>query len=292
MKKITVILMCAMALCMVGCKSLDLGKLGDVKPSVNVNDPYKLGKAAGYGGYLGYGVCKGNQKYEKEVAMCEEIWARLQADDDTLTVADLNNLALQMAAAAVSEKEGYVYGAAILLAGQAAGSFADQVIAEKVDTEAVNQFLAGVKDGVKQAQAVIPPDAFKPVEKPIVKAFDCPDGNCEVVVGSRDIKHQTRVANQLIDEGYVSKDEQRKDEYTPTNYENLDQLVKRCAILKKYGVSETWCYIKKFKCEGGKLMSIEFRMIQYDGSEIIVDCVGCCTMPELDDVILNSDIEF
>lgn len=290
MKKITVILMCMMALCMVGCKSLDLGKLGDVKPSVNVNDPYKLGKAAGYGGYLGYGVCKGNQKYEKEVAMCEEIWARLQADDDTLTVADLNNLALQMAAAAVSEKEGYVYGAAILLAGQAAGSFADQVIAEQVDTEAVNQFLAGVKDGVKQAQTVMPPEVFKPVEKSKTKAFDCPDGNCEVVVGSRDIKHQTRVAQQLIEEGYVSKEDQRVNDYTPTAYENLKELIERCKVLKKFKVGETLCYIKTFKCEGGKLKSIEFRMIQDDGTEIVVDCVGCCTMPELEE--LGDDIVY
>lgn len=288
MKKITVIIMCALALCIVGCKSLDISKIGDIKPSVNVNDPYKLGKAVGYGGYLGYGVCKNNPKYENQVALCEEIWVKLEAGDDTLTVADLNNLALQMAATAVSEKEGYVYGAAILLAGQAAGSFADQVIAEKVNTESVNLFLAGVQAGVKQAQAVIPPEAFKPVEKSKTKAFDCPDGNCEVVVGSRDVKHQTRVAKQLIEEGYVDKDAKRKDEYTPTDYENLDQLIKRCAILKKYGVSETLCYLRTFKCQGGKLVSIEFRMIQEDGTELVIDCVGCCTMPELDDIIIDA----
>lgn len=289
MKKFAIAIMCALALCMVGCTNIDRNLLGDVKPALSAKDPYTLGKWAGQGGYIAYGICKGSGKNAEAVAMCEEIWSKVQADDE-ITVADINNLALQMGGAALNDKYGYVYSYAILLAVQAAGSVADQAADDKLDTEAMNEFLRGVKDGVKLGQTVMPPEAFKPVEKPKTKAFDCPDGNCKVVVGSRDIKHQTNVAKQLIEEGYVSKEDKRVNDYTPTAYENLTELIERCKILKKFKVGETLCYIKTFECEGGKLKSIEFRMIQDDGTEIVVDCVGCCTMPELDE--LGDDIEF
>lgn len=288
MKKFAIIAMCLLAFVMAGCGSLDLSQIGDVKPAVSVQNPRKLGKIAGQGMYLGYVIGKNNPKYSEEIALCEELWARLQANDGTITVADINNLAVQLGSKAVADKEGWVYGAAVAMGMQAAGSFADQAVAGKVDTEAFNEFLAGVSEGVALMQATIPADALVPAEQEKkVKVFDCPDGNCTITAGSRDVKYQQRLAQQIVDDGYADKDEVVKEGHNA--YTNCKDLVTRCKMLRKYKVEETLCYIHHFTVENGKLKEIEFRMLNGE-TEFATTCVACEQYLELLD--LPDDIEF
>lgn len=287
MKKTITIIMAALAavIILTGCAGLDQNLLGDIKPSVSVQNPRQLGKLAGEGAYLAYVISKNNPKYDKEVAMCEDIWARIKAGDGTVTVADINNLAIQMGSAAVANKEGWVYGAAVVLGIQAAGAFADKAVAGNVDTEALNEFLAGAVEGVNLMQATIPADALIPAEQEKkVKVFDCPDGNCTVTAGSRNVKFQQRMAQQILDEGYADKEEVVKEGHNA--WQNCKDLIARCKMLRKYKVDETRCYIHHFTVENGKLKAIEFRMI-LDDTEIITTCVSCESYLELDELDID-----
>ena len=119
------------------------------------------------------------------------------------------------------------------------------------------------------------------------KAFDCKDGNCIIVIDNRAIGFQTRVAQQIIDDGYADPNEEVKEGHNA--YQNCKDLIERCKVLNKFGVDETRCYIRTFTIEGGVLKTIEFRMVGYEG-EFVTDCVACCVYLELDNI--PGDIEF
>lgn len=119
------------------------------------------------------------------------------------------------------------------------------------------------------------------------KAFDCKDGNCIIVIDNRSISFQTRVAQQLIDDGYAVEGEVVKEGHN--TWQNCKDLIERCKVLNKFGVDETRCYIHDFTIEKGVLKTIEFRMIGFEG-EFVTDCVACCVYLELEDI--PDDIEF
>lgn len=270
-----------------GCAGLDQNLLGNLKPSVSVQNPRKLGKLAGEGAYLAYVVCKNNPKYDKEVAMCEEVWDKLLAEDGTVTVADINNLAIQMGSAAVADKYGWVYASAVVMGMQAAGALADNAASGNIDTEFLNEFLGGAVEGVNLMKATIPADALIPAEKEKkVKVFECPGGNCTITPSSRDVKYQQRLAQQLIDDGYVDKDEVVKEGHNA--WQNCKDLITRCKTLRKYKVEETRCYIHHFIIENGKVKEIEFHMIGYQNGdepyEYVTNCVTCEMYLELEDL--------
>lgn len=119
------------------------------------------------------------------------------------------------------------------------------------------------------------------------KAFECKDGNCIIVIDDRTVNFQTRVAQQLIDDGYANPDEKVEEGHNA--YQNCKDLIERCKVLSKFDKKETRCYIREFTIEGGVLKTIEFRMVGYEG-EFVTDCVACCVYLELDDI--PDDIEF
>lgn len=291
MKKIAfaIMLVLACAVTFTGCAGLDSALLGDIKPSTNIQNPRKLGKTVGRGAVLAYVICKSSGKNEEALAQCEEIWKKLQADDGTVTIADINNLAIEMGSAAVADKEGWVYGAAVATAMQIAGAYADKAIGGQLDIDTANEFLAGLVEGANLTLASLPADAFTPSEKEeSVKVFDCPEGNCTITASSRDVKYQRRLAQQLIDEERVNPDEVVKEGHNA--YTNCKDLVSRCKKLRTYKVDETRCYLHHVVLdEKGMVKEIEFRMI-LDDTEIVTNCVGCEQYYELAD--LPDDIEF
>lgn len=298
MKKIAFTIMLVLA-CMVmftGCKGLDQSLLGNATPAVSVTkNPYNAGVLVGEYAWVAYGVCQGNEKCADEIALCEEIWQKLEAEE-AVDIGTLNNLALQIGQKAVQEKYGYVYAGAIMLAVNAMGSMVDNSIAGNIDTEGIGEFLNGVRDGVRKGQAIIPKEAFAPDPKPEKKAFECPDGNCDIVVTNRNVKHQRAIAQQLIDEGWVKKGDKPREGMEESDYKNVDDFINRCATLKKYSVKTTDLYIKRFKCKTVKnetgedvrsLENIEFKMIVKDedtgeAKEFDVFCVSCQDVPEID----------
>jgi hypothetical protein len=212
MKKIAFAIMLVLA-CMMftGCKGLDQSLLGNATPAVSVTkNPYNAGVLVGEGAWVAYGVCQGNEKYADEIAICEKVWQKLEAEE-AVDIGTLNNLALQIGQKAVQEKYGYVYAGAIMLAVNAMGSMVDNSIAGNINTEGIGEFLNGVRDGVRKGQAIIPKEAFAPDPKPEKKAFECPDGNCDIVVTNRNVKHQRAIAQQLIDEEWVKKGDKPRE---------------------------------------------------------------------------------
>ena len=256
--------------------------LGSVKQVIVGDDYEAAGKAVGEAGYTAYVILKGNPKYEKYTKKCEELYAALDdAESETVKLGTVNQVALEVMQAALTAKYGYAKASLITTGVRIGGAVADRIIAKRVDAVAADQFLKGFKQGLDLAIAKTPADAFAEPYKP--KAFDCKDGNCTVIVGSRAVRHQRNVAQQLIDEGYADKDAKPKADGNPTAYQNLKDLIERCDTLKKLNVAETNCYIHHFTVKDGKLAEIEFRVLD-DGKEVAIDCVSCCALSELDDI--------
>lgn len=263
--------------------------LGSVKQVIVGDDYEAAGKAVGEAGYMAYVILKGDSKYNKYTTKCEELYAALDnAESETVKLGTINQVALEVMQVALTAKYGYVKAQLITTGVRIGGVVADRIIARRVDTIAADKFIKGFKEGLDLAIAKTPADALIPAEKEQkVKAFDCPDGNCTITAGSRDVKFQQRMAWQIIDEGYADKDEVVKEGHNA--YTNCKDLITRCKTLRKFNVAETRCYIHHFTVENGKLKNIEFRMILDDG-EIVTNCVTCESYPELNG--LDKDIEY
>lgn len=278
-----------------GCTSTKKTNLiGTVKNVIIGEDYEAAGKTVGEAGYMAYVILKNNPKYEKYTAKCEELYAALDdAESETVKLGTINTVAMEVMQVALTAKYGYAKAQLITTGVRIGGAVADRIIAKKVDTVAADKFVKGFKDGIDIAKAKTPADALIPAEKEQkIKVFECPDGNCTVTPGSRDVKFQQRLAQQLIDDGYADKDEVVKEGHNA--YTNCKDLITRCKTLRKFNVSETRCYIHHFTIEGGKLKEIEFHMIGYvNGSEPYeykTNCVTCEAYIELDN--LPDDIEF
>lgn len=258
--------------------------LGTVKQVIVGDDYYQAGKNVGGASVVAYGLLKGDSKYDKYTKKCEELYAALQTAEGGATAGGANEIALEVLQAALTAKYGYAKASLITTAVRIGGAVADRIIAKKVDEVAANQFLNGFRDGVEESLAGLPADALTPAEKTDDKPFECPDGNCTVNITNRKVSHQIAVAKELLDGGYADKEEVVEIGEV-SKYDNISHFVERCKILQKYKVKKTVLYIKQFVIEGGKLKTIAFKMINDDGKEIDVDCVGCMDIPEIADLL-------
>ena len=269
MKKFALILIvCVLSVaCFTGCSSKGLNLLSGVKDVVIGDDYYATGKMLGGASAIGYKLVEGNPKYDKYTAACKDIYNALDANDDTLTVGSINNVALDMCRVALTAKYGYVYGALLTDGIIVGGRVADRIIAKRVDEVAAEQFLRGFKDGVDEELKNFPDTVVQPVEEKEKKAFDCPDGNCNITITNRKVSHQLAVAQQLIDEKFVTEDEKPAADGELTNYKEVVDFIERCKILQKFNVKKTDLYIKNIEAEGGKAKKIVFKMVLDDGEE-------------------------
>ena len=297
MKKFALILItCILSVvCFTGCASKGLNLLSGVKDVVIGDDYYATAKMLGGASAIGYKLVEGNPKYDKYTAACRDIYNALDANDDTLTVGSINNVAIDMCRVALTAKYGYVYGALLTDGIIVGGRVADRIIAKRVDKVAAEQFLRGFKDGVDEELKNFPDTVAQPVEEKEKKAFDCKDGNCTIVVTNRSVKHQKAVAQQLIDEKWVKETDLPRENMPESDYTNVKDFVTRCEDLQKFGVKTTDMYIKEFKCktvkgeDGEEVRSLEYiyiKMIIKDEetgktAEFDVPCVHCTDSPEI-----------
>lgn len=266
-----------------GCASKGKTPLGIVKEVIIGDDYYAAGENVGAISVTAYGILKGDPKHAKYTEKMEKMYEELKKADGGITAGSANEIALEIAQAALTAKYGYAKASLITTGIRIGGAVADRIIAKKVDEVAANQFLNGFKTGVDKALADLQPDAFAPPEKPEKKPFECPEGNCNVTITNRKVSHQIAVAQELIDGGYADKTEIASDGDV-SKYDNIEHFIERCKILNKYKVKKTDLYIKEFTIEGGVLKTISFKMILDDGKEFDVTCVGCMDIPEIVDV--------
>jgi hypothetical protein len=290
-----VMMVCSILFFCEGCQTAKSTSLIGTVKQVIIGDDYEAaGKVVGEAGYMAYVILKGNPKYEKYVQKCEELYSALNnAESETVKLGTINTVAMEIMNVALTAKYGYVKAQLITTGVRIGGAVADRIIAKRVDTIAADKFVKGFKEGLDLAIAKTPADALIPAEKEQkIKVFDCPDGNCTFTSGSRDVKFQQRLAQQLIDDGYVDKNEAVKEGHNA--YQNCKDLITRCKTLRKFNVEETRCYIHHFTIEGGKLKEIEFHMIGYTNGdepyEYVTNCVTCEMYIELDN--LPDDVEF
>ena len=288
MRKITTLFLAMiLAFGMVGCKNFDGGFFGNVKKVILPDDYEEAGRMVGDASYMAYVILKGDPKYDKYTSKMEEIWTALEAGEkDSFTMGDLNNTFLEVMRVAMTAKYGYVKGALITDGIRVGGVLADRLITSKVDTVKAELYLKGVKEGVESAIAATPSDAFVEFQKPAEedkKIIRCPDGNCKGDLSKkRGVSTIAQAAQEFLDSGFLDKNEEAPvGEHN--KYQNMEQLVDRCKLLKKFGVKKSLMYIGEYEIKDGKCIKLDI-WLEDEESVIKVTCVGCMPVDELLDV--------
>ena len=286
MKKIiTLFLAIAVIGGVTGCSNIQNGGFfGMVKKVILPDDYEEAGRMVGEAGYMAYVIMKGDPKYDKYTTKMEEIWAALQAGEkESFVMGDLNNTFLEVMRVAMTAKYGYVKGALITDGIRIGGVLADRLMADKVDTVKMELYLKGVKEGIEHAIAATPADAFTEFQKPTEedkKIIRCPDGNCKGDLSNkRTVSYIAQAAQELLDSGYLDKNEEAP-EGEHNKYENMEQLVERCKLLKKFGIKKSLMYIGEYEIKDGKCIKLDI-WLEDDGKVLKVTCVGCMPVDEL-----------
>lgn len=290
MKKLFILLTACMTLMLIttGCAEVSKGFFGTVGKVVLPDDYEVAGQMTGEAAYAAYVIMKGDPKYDKYTTKMEEIYKALEAgEQDSFTMGDLNNTFLEVMRVAMTAKYGYVKGALITDGIRIGGVIADRIVSKKVDTVNAELYFKGMKEGIDKAIANTPAEAFAEFQKPTEedkRIIKCPDGNCKGDLStSKKVAFQAQAAQELLDSGWVDPNEVVPEDEHNT-YKNLQDLVERCKILKKFGIKKTVLYMGKYEIKDNKLVSLEFWFQEDDGELFKVTCVGCMTIPELLDV--------
>lgn len=260
MKKAIIALMSVLMLVsMVGCKGLDplVGTASDgattlIAKSINYKD---AGERIGELIYYGYCLMKEDPKNADKVADIENIWRRMESSNDKPSMAVLSELGLDLAEEAMAKKYTPLEARMIRTGIESALRVLQNITAEKVDTENVNEFMDGVVTGIKTGQAkytpvvrpIEPKEEIKPVtEEEIASAttndvFTCASGNCYLtkISANPTIEYQLAVAEKLL------------AEYPPID----EKLLLDLKAYRKHA--------KRLKAEGGAIMDIlieEFKI--------------------------------
>lgn len=285
MKKLFILLTACIAIVgMTGCTQVSKGFFGNLSKVILPDDYEVAGQMTGEAAYMAYVIMKGDPKYDKYTAKMEEIYKALEAGEkESLVMGDLNNTFLEVMRVAMTAKYGYVKGALITDGIRIGGVIADRIVSGKIDTIKAEQYLNGVKKGVDNAIANTPAEAFTEFQKPTEedkKIIRCEDGNCKGDLSKkRKVSYIAQAAQELLDTGYIDKNEQAPTGEHNT-YENLEQLIERCKLLKKFGVKKSLMYIGEYEFKDGKCVKLDIWL--EDGEELLkVTCVGCMPVDEL-----------
>jgi hypothetical protein len=290
MKKLFILLAACIAIVgMTGCTQVSKGFFGNLSKVVLPDDYEVAGQMTGEAAYMAYVIMKGDPKYDKYTAKMEEIYKALEAGEkESLVMGDLNNTFLEVMRVAMTAKYGYVKGALVTDGIRIGGVIADRIVSGKVDTVKAEQYLNGVKKGVDNAIATTPADAFTEFQKPTEedkRIIRCPDGNCKGdLSGNKKVSYQAQVAKELLDSGWVDPNGEPLEEGGHNIYQNLQDFVERCKILKKFGVKKTVLYLGKYEIKDNKLVDLEFWFQEENGELYKVTCVSCMNIPELADI--------
>ena len=303
-----------------GCKTAEKGFFGIVK-GVVIQDDYKAaGYRVGKAAYMGYVIMKGDPKYDKYTKKAEEIYAALDnaQDFDTKSV---NQTALEILQAALTARYGYVKAALITDGVRIGGVVADRFIVKNVSSTDADLYIKGLKEGIDDARAEVPQSALdeaaakaaekaakEKAKKDAEKAgkeyqelpkgrlyITCKDGHCKYdFLATRDLTKQLAIARELKEYGFVKETEQRKEQYTHTNYENVCDFIDRLENLEKFGVKKLRLWIAEVEvtCNGDDCVLDRIKFVLEDDNGGIREetCVSCVTDLELID-IWNKELE-
>ena len=251
--------------------------LGSIKQVIVGDDYEAAGRAVGEAGYMAYVILKGDKKYEKYTAKCEELYAALDnAESETVKLGTLNQVALEVMQAALTAKYGYAKASLITTGVRIGGAVADRIIAKKVDTVAADLFINGFKEGIDEARgAAIPTTPTDTASLP--NYITCKKGSkCMFTFTNRFTAVQLAIAKELDDYGFLDKSAVRKDPYVPTDAENVVDFIGLCEKMLELGVDKMKVWIAEVRInEDGKLESIKFLYEDFDGEIKETNCATC-----------------
>jgi len=154
--------------------------------------------------------------------------------------------------------------------------------AEKLEKEKQKEAAAQAAGTTTETQPDVPPEATAAKEKFVYTPFVCTHSECTFKNLGKDasLDFQTALAMQLAD--YVVH-EARKEAFTPTIEENVQEFLLRMSELDAKGYAETWLVIDSITVkktgrgnkDGYELVAIVFLLRQEDGSYIPENCVSC-----------------
>ena len=115
--------------------------------------------------------------------------------------------------------------------------------------------------------------------KSVAEPFTCPTGNCEFTELWKDnrIIYQTAVANKLLT---YADDVSGWEGETGTFKHSLQSFLTRMAQLTAKGRTVTQMRIKYAKIQDGKLVDLNYVMIEPDGNQFDTHCPECVLLEE------------
>ena len=283
-----------------GCTSTGKSFFGIVKGVAMPDDYEAAGRMVGEAAYMGYVIMKGDPKYDKYTSKAEEIYAALD-NAESFDTASVNQVALEILQAALTDRYGYVKAFLITDAVRVGGVIADRLLMKDVSAEEATLYAKGLKEGIDEARSKTPAIALdeaaaKAKEKADKekakkeaeskgetyveedewaepKYITCkPVKTCVYKFTDRTLSVQKRIAQELDKFGFLDKTEQPEDEFDIPKYKNVLDLITRCNDLEKFGVTRlnVWISDVKVDCkwaldEDGK------EKLDKDGNKI-ADC--------------------
>lgn len=115
--------------------------------------------------------------------------------------------------------------------------------------------------------------------KSAVEPFTCPNGNCELTNLWKDnrIVYQTAVVNKLLT--YADETSGWAGEVTPFK-QTLNMFLTRMAQLTAKGKTTTCMRVKYARIKDGKLVDLNYIMIEDDGREFDTHCPECVLLED------------
>jgi len=302
-KLLTALIALMLVVGMTGCKSVaDKNFFGLVKGVVIGDDYEAAGRMVGNAGYMAYVVMRGDPKYDKYTSKAEEIYALLD-NAEGFDTASVNKIFLEVMQAGLTAKYGFVKAALITDGIRIGGVIADRLFLKNVSTADANLYLKGIKEGIDEARAGTPLEALDQAaaeraaklaekeNKKNAKYITCTEGVCEYDFSKmRGTSKQLALANELKNDGWLDYSEQPTETVLVTKADNVEHFIERTTVMKKFKVKtlRVWITYVKVNAATHKLVDIKFVLLEDDGTQIDVDCVGCVSDIELLD---NPDYE-
>jgi hypothetical protein len=109
-----------------GCASKGKTPLGIVKEVIIGDDYYAAGENVGAISVTAYGILKGDSKYTKYTEKMEKVYEELKKADGDITAGSANEIALEIAQAALTAKYGYAKASLITTGIRIGGAVADK----------------------------------------------------------------------------------------------------------------------------------------------------------------------
>ena len=146
MKRLSVIVMAALAVVLAGCAGCRSAEgAGQV-----IGDYGTAGRTLGKATWYAYKFLKTDAKYAEYTAKAEDLYAMLDAGN--ADIGSVNTIALAVCKTALAAKYGEAKAELIADSILLGGAIADRIIEQRIDTDGVNKFIGNFKAAIDECR--------------------------------------------------------------------------------------------------------------------------------------------